>query len=141
MLLKLPKELVFKYTVKDDRYDDTWKFTNIRNLAKDKQAKEWDPAAQEVLLLYVLYWKCQTASEKVPYFNRGGKQGGSMNYDRMCVCWDPLAPAGMNLVTLLVGRGHNPNLFNKYLNERDTGTFSKLIIITYCVLVGTNGTV
>lgn len=123
--LKVPSELVFTYDVKDGKYDGTWKFTNIRNLAKDKHPLEWDPKNQQVMVLYVLYWKCQSSSEKVSYFNRGGKMGGSMNYDRMCVCWDPLAPPGMNLVTLLVGRGHNPNLFNKYLNERDTGTFSE----------------
>lgn len=115
---------------KDGEFDDDWVFTNIQELSKDKTPEAIDLSQRKVILLVHLYCKYSGQDEKVPVYNRGGAKGAksSLAYERMMICYDPLAPEGMNIATLLVGRGQNPNLFSKHLSERDTNLFSELCV-------------
>ena len=122
-----------KFSIGDDEeFGPGWEFTNVFKLASE--SKSMEPLRVDVnnlLLLVHLYTKLSQpddASSRFSLYSKSGKGQGSTTYERMMTCWDPFSPEGSNVVVLFIGRGQNMNLFNKFINERDTGGFSECAI-------------
>lgn len=131
-----------KFAIGEDQdFGGGWDFTNAFKLASEKKSLEpLRVGRNNLLLLYHLYTKREQyddgAGGKMFVFSKGGRGAGTTSYERMMTCWDPFGAEGSNIVVLFIGRGQNPNLFDKFLNERDTGGFSECnvcFIVQVCV--------
>lgn len=135
-LLKKPRHLKLVFEA-DGEYDGTWKFVNVTELTNAKSDVEMTIDHPRLIALVILYVKRPVATDqKVSVFTRGGKSSvGSTNYERMMVCMDVMAPSGNNIVTILLGRGQNPNFWSKHIAHRDTGIFSESMCAMVCIFI------
>ena len=75
-----------------------------------------------LLLLVPLYARVATKTDD-SYYSKLGKKDA--HYDKLIFCFDPLAPSGDNILVLLVGNGHNEEIWSSCLRERDNGGISE----------------
>ena len=128
--LRSPSQLVFLHPERDGRFSARHVFTNVNVLANERYTLEAiDLEKSKVLVLMFLYYKnAKQDDKKVSIFSKVGKSSSSVNFERMAVFFDPIAPEGENVINCLLGCGQNPNFFSRYLNERDTGVFSECLV-------------
>ena len=90
----------------------------------DELVDEYDDVdtTRGILLLVPLYARVSTKSDD-KYYSKMGKKDA--HYDKLIFCFDPLAPSGDNILVLLVGNGHNEEIWSSCLRERDNGGISE----------------
>ena len=98
-----------------DGYTASDYFVSIDELAEQYSMD----TTRAILLLIPLYAKLSQKSDDTKYFNKNGKSVA--NFEKLIFWADPLAPAGDNIVVLLIGNGHNEELWSGCLKQRDNG--------------------
>ncbi len=78
-----------------------------------------------ILVLIPLYARLASKSDDNKYYSSKGGQKKDAHYDKMIVCADPLAPSGDNICVILIGNGHNEEIWSACLKERDNGKIGK----------------
>jgi len=127
-----PSDMHFLCPHNGDSFPRNFEFVTIHDLCTDTPVEN---RYRKVLLLVTLYIKTAASSaEPVSWYSK--RDRGQVKYERILYAWDVNAPAGRNIVAIILGKSTNINFFQDVLKIRDNGALGNLLL---CVIVFPRG--